>query len=32
MTPDRVLGFVTGVYEQAFAILQSMGEAEAGAE
>jgi len=32
MTPTRVLGFVTGVYEQAFAILQSMGEAEEGAQ
>jgi hypothetical protein len=32
MTPAKALGFVTGVYEQAFAILQSMGEAEAGAE
>jgi hypothetical protein len=32
MTPDRVLGFVTGVYEQAFAILQSMGEAEEDSE
>ena len=29
MTPDRVLGFVTGVYEHAFGILQSLGEAEA---
>lgn len=28
MTPARVLSYVTGVYEQAFAILQSMGEAE----
>ena len=32
MTPDKVLGFVTGVYEQAFAILQSMGEAEVDAK
>lgn len=32
MTPARVFGFVTGVYEQAFAILQSMGEAEVDAE
>lgn len=29
LTPDRVLGFVTGVYEQAFGILQALGEAEA---
>jgi hypothetical protein len=29
MTPDRVLGFVTRVYEQAFGILQSLGDAEA---
>jgi hypothetical protein len=29
LTPDRVLSFVTGIYEQAFAILQSMGDAEA---
>ena len=29
MTPGRVLGFVTRVYEQAFGILQSLGEAEA---
>jgi hypothetical protein len=29
LTPDRVLGFVTRVYEQAFGILQSLGEAEA---
>lgn len=29
LTPDRVLGFVGGVYEQAFAILQTLGEAEA---
>jgi len=28
VTPDRVLGFITRVYEQAFAILQSLGEAE----
>ena len=26
LTPDRVLGFVTGVYEAAFAILQVLGE------
>jgi hypothetical protein len=32
MTPDKVVGFVTGVYEQAFAILQSMGEAEVDAK
>jgi hypothetical protein len=32
MTPEKVLGFVTGVYEQAFAILQSMGEAEVDTE
>jgi hypothetical protein len=32
MTPDKVLGYVTGVYEQAFSILQSMGEAEVDAE
>jgi hypothetical protein len=31
LTPDRVLGFVTGVYEQAFFILQTLGDAEAGA-
>ena len=29
LTPERVLGFVEGIYEEAFAILQSMGEAEA---
>ena len=29
LTPDRVLGFVTGIYEQAFFILQTMGDAEA---
>lgn len=29
LTPDRVLGFVTHVYEQAFSILQSLGDAEA---
>lgn len=29
LTPDRVLGFVTRVYEQAFGILQSLGDAEA---
>jgi hypothetical protein len=29
LTPDRVLGFVTRVYEQAFGILQTLGEAEA---
>lgn len=28
MTRENVLGFVTGVYEQAFSILQSIGEAE----
>jgi hypothetical protein len=32
MTPDKVVGFVTGVYEQAFAILQSMSEAEVDAK
>ena len=32
LTPSLVMGFVTRVYEQAFAILQSMGEAEADAE
>ncbi len=32
MTPDKVLGFVTGVYEQAFSILQSMGETEVDAK
>lgn len=31
LTPDRVLGFVTRVYEQAFGILQTMGDAEAAA-
>ena len=31
LTPDRVLGFVTRVYEQAFDILQTMGDAEAAA-
>jgi hypothetical protein len=30
LTPDRVAGFVTGVYEQAFSILQSLGDAENG--
>jgi len=29
LTPDRVLGFVTGIYEQAFAILQTLGDTEA---
>lgn len=29
LTPDRVLQFVGGIYEQAFAILQIMGNAEA---
>lgn len=29
LTPDPVLSFVTGIYEQAFAILQSLGDAEA---
>jgi hypothetical protein len=29
LTPERVLGFVTGIYEQAFAILQTLGDAEA---
>lgn len=29
LTPANVLGFVTGVYEQAFGILQSLGDAEA---
>jgi hypothetical protein len=29
LTPDRVLGFVDGIYEQAFAILQTLGDAEA---
>ena len=29
LTPDRVLGFVTRVYEQAFGILRTLGEAEA---
>ena len=32
LTPASVTGFVTRVYEQAFAILESMGEAEASAE
>lgn len=32
LTPGLVAGFVSGVYEQAFAILQSMGEAEVDAE
>lgn len=31
LTPERVLGFVGGVYESAFAILRSIGEAEASA-
>ena len=26
LTPDRVLGFVDGIYEQAFAVLQAMGD------
>lgn len=30
LTPDRVLGFVGSVYEQAFRMLQIMGEVEAG--
>jgi len=29
LTPSNVLGFVTGVYEQAFGLLQSLGDAEA---
>jgi hypothetical protein len=29
LTPERTLGFVSEVYEQAFAILQTMGDAEA---
>lgn len=29
LTPDRALAFVGGIYEQAFSILQIMGEAEA---
>ena len=29
LTPERVIGFVTGVYEQAFFILQTLGDAEA---
>ena len=29
LTPDRVLGFVGGIYEQAFVILQIMGDTEA---
>jgi len=29
LTPDRVLQFVGGIYERAFAILQTLGEAEA---
>ena len=29
LTPDRVLGFVARIYEQAFGILQIMGDAEA---
>jgi hypothetical protein len=32
MTPNAVLGFVTGVYEQAFAILETMGDAEEDAQ
>ncbi len=31
LTPDRVLGFVGRIYEQAFGILQIMGDAEAAA-
>jgi hypothetical protein len=31
LTPDRVLGFVGGVYEAAFGILQAFGEAEGAA-
>ena len=31
LTPDRVLGFVTRVYELAFSILQTLGETEADA-
>jgi hypothetical protein len=31
LTPDSVLQFVGGIYEQAFGILQIMGDAEAGA-
>ena len=31
LTPDRVLGFVTGIYQQAFDILRIMGDAEAAA-
>ena len=29
LTPERVIGFVTGIYEQAFFILQTLGDAEA---
>jgi hypothetical protein len=29
LTQDRIFGFITHVYEQAFFILQTMGEAEA---
>lgn len=29
LTPDRVLGFVENIYEQAFAVLQAMGDAAA---
>ena len=29
LTPDRVFDFVTGIYEQAFFILQTLGDAEA---
>jgi hypothetical protein len=29
LTPDRVIGFVTNIYEQAFFILQTLGDAEA---
>jgi hypothetical protein len=29
LTPEKVSGFVTRVYEQAFTVLQTMGEIEA---
>ena len=29
LTPDRVLAFVGGIYEQAFGILKIMGDSEA---
>ncbi|MCW3847364.1 hypothetical protein OF829_08930 [Sphingomonas sp. LB-2] len=29
LTPDAVIGFVTGIYQSAFQILQTMGDAEA---